>query len=53
MTYQAAGAANRGGATRAIGAKAGGTINNAMMNAQGAGSIESRIAEIEQELARR
>jgi hypothetical protein len=52
MTYQA-GATERGGATRAIGAKGGGTINNAMMNAQGAGSIESRIAEIEQELARR
>ena len=52
MTYQA-GATERGGATRAIGAKEGGTINNAMMNAQGAGSIESRLAEIEQELAKR
>jgi len=52
MTYQAL-ATESSGATRAIGAKAGGTINNAMMSAQGGGEIESRIAEIEQELARR
>ena len=52
MTYQAL-ATDTGGATRAIGAKAGGTINNAMMKAQGGDSIELRIAEIEQELATR
>lgn len=42
-----------GGAERALGADKGGTINNAMMNAQGAPSIVARIAELEQELARR
>jgi len=52
MTYQAL-ATETGGATRAIGAKEGGTINNAVMSAQGGGEIESRIAEIEQELTRR
>ena len=41
------------GAERAIGAKRGGTINNAMRQAQGAGSIAARIAELEQELAKR
>ena len=40
-----------GGAERPLGADKGGTINNAMMSAQGAGSIAARIAELEQELA--
>ena len=38
---------------RAIGASKGGTINNAMSQAQGAGSLAARIAELEQELALR
>ena len=42
-----------GNAVRAIGSDKGGTLNNAMMMAQGARSVEVRIAEIEQELARR
>lgn len=41
------------GAERAIGAEKGGTINNAMRQAQGTGSIVARIAELEQELDRR
>ena len=52
MVYHAL-ATELGGATRAIGSKAGGTLNNAMMKAQGGDSIELRIAEIEQELATR
>jgi len=50
MASQAQGS---GSSVRAIGADKGGTLNNAMMTAQGARSVEVRIAEIEQELARR
>ncbi len=49
----AGGGGGGGGCERAIGAEYGGTLNNAMMTAQGGGSIIARIAEIEQELARR
>ncbi len=51
---QASSASGRGGGgERALGAGKGGTINNAINQAQGADSIEARIAEIEQELANR
>ena len=48
MTYQA----NHpgGGHQSAIGADRGGTLNNALMGAQGADSVIARIAELEQEL---
>ncbi len=51
---QASAASGRGGGgERPIGADRGGTINHAMMEAQGTRSVVARIAEIEQELARR
>ncbi len=42
-----------GGEERASAALKGRSINDAMMGASGAGSIHARIAEIEQELAKR
>ncbi len=51
MTYQAHNAT--GGHAGSIGADNGGTLNNALMGAQGADSVIARIAELEQELARR
>ncbi len=51
MTYQANNAT--GGHVGSIGADRGGTLNNALMGAQGADSVIARIAELEQELARR
>jgi len=50
LTYQAA---VSNGTTRPIGADAGGTLNTAIQDAQGSATIEARIAEINQELARR
>ena len=43
----------RGCVEHPLGAGSGGTMYNARMNAQGAPSIVARIAELEQELARR